>query len=318
MSERKAFEALGLPESAWSAFSGSESHRLVDLASRLKALGSVVIGYSGGVDSAVLCLAATRVLGSRAVLALLVDSASLARREKKAALDLAAAAGLNLATVAGEEMQDPAYLRNQADRCFHCKADLVKHMHAAMARGAYACGAYGKNADDGRDFRPGHRAATLGGLHAPLAEAGLGKPLVRRLAKAYDLPVWDKPAAPCLSSRIPHGTPVTAELLRRVESAEDVLAEMGFRAFRVRAESYGARVEIAHEEWPHLGGVGNGAGRIGAECAFDPEASLAWVRVEKALQALGFAQVVFDAQGLQSGGLNARLGAAERRAALTG
>jgi len=302
MPEQQALDTISLPDRLdWpssEAFSSGENECLADFRAKLEGLNSVVVGYSGGVDSSVLAYAARRWLGREKTIALLVDSPSLARREKSAAIALARHFDFALEVVAGREMENENYLKNRADRCFHCKSDMVSHILAARKRHGFEAGAYGLNADDGLDFRPGQRAAKLGGIHAPLAEAGLDKAMVRRLAKGWNLPVWDKPAMPCLSSRIPHGIPVSVDLLQRIEKAEDHLAALGFRAYRVRAESGGARVEIAREEWGDL------------------ETNGVWPGLESHLSRLGFAFVRLDPLGLQPGGLSSRLSEGEKNAAL--
>lgn len=264
----------------------------------LRPLGSLALGFSGGVDSALLAVAATRVLGRDKAVSVLIDSPSLARREKRRAEAFAQDQGLNLVVVGGKEFANPLYVRNGADRCYHCKIDLFTHLQAvAQARGL-AHLAYGANTDDAGDFRPGMKAARERGICAPLAEAGLNKQAVRALAREMGLPLWEKPASPCLSSRIPHGIPVTEALLQRIEAAEDFLAAQGFKAFRVRAESEGGRVEIAREEWPHLDAIGG------------------WLSLEPGLHAAGFEQAWFDPDGLQSGSLSLRLSPEQRLAAV--
>lgn len=255
----------------------------------LETLESVVIGYSGGVDSGLLAVVATRVLGRDKVKVVLVDSPSLARREKQAAVAFAQEHNVDLLLVDGEELSEPAYVRNGVDRCYFCKADMAKHLLEVKTRFGLRYAAYGQNADDAHDFRPGIRAAKEAGIRAPLAEAGLTKQNVRDLARHFGLTIWDKPAMPCLSSRIPHGTPVTVETLQQIDQAEGLLAELGLRAFRVRYEKEGARVELARDEWPYL------------------EANRLWPGIEAGLLGMGFAKVWLDEKGLQLGGLSKRV-----------
>jgi pyridinium-3,5-biscarboxylic acid mononucleotide sulfurtransferase len=255
----------------------------------LETLESVVIGYSGGVDSGLLAVVATRVLGRDKVKVVLVDSPSLARREKQAAVAFAQEHNVDLLLVDGEELSEPAYVRNGVDRCYFCKTDMAKHLLEVKTRFGLRYAAYGQNADDAHDFRPGIRAAKEAGIRAPLAEAGLTKQDVRDLARHFGLTIWDKPAMPCLSSRIPHGTPVTVETLQQIDQAEGLLAELGLRAFRVRYEKEGARVELARDEWPYL------------------EANRLWPGIEAGLLGMGFAKVWLDEKGLQPGGLSKRV-----------
>ncbi len=258
----------------------------------------MAVGYSGGVDSSLLAVAATRVLGRDKVVSVLIDSPSLARREKQKAEAFAQCQGLNLVIEGGEEFDNPLYVRNEADRCYHCKIDLFTHLKSVAQTHALSHLAYGANTEDAGDFRPGMKAARERGIRAPLAEAGLNKEAVRALAREMGLSLWDKPASPCLSSRIPHGMPVTEALLQRIEAAEDFLAAQGFKAFRVRAETDGGRVEIAREEWTLLEAIGG------------------WPTLEPGLHAAGFEQAWLDPDGLQSGSLSRRLSQEQRQAAL--
>ena len=194
---------------------------------RLSALGSLVVAFSGGVDSAYLAVRAHLVLGSRA-LAVTADSASLAEAQRVTALGLAQRFGFAHRVIRTREFEDPAYLRNASDRCYHCKSELFRQLLPLAEREGFAHVAYGLIADDLEDFRPGHRAAAEAGVLCPLADARMTKDDVRTLSRALDLPTWDQPASPCLSSRIPYGTPVTPEALRRVEAAEAALRALGF------------------------------------------------------------------------------------------
>src|ERR1039458_4077426 len=225
-----------------------EAHsKLRALSPRLSALGSLMVAYSGGVDSAFLAATAHRVLGPR-MLAVLADSPSLARRDLEQARSFAHGLEMPLHVVATEELERPEYARNEADRCFHCKAELFAAMEALGAKLGFDRIAYGMNADDTRDFRPGQRAAEDHAVLAPLAEAGLTKIEIRSLAKAAGYSLWDRPAAPCLSSRVEYGRTVTREVLEQVERAEESLRQLGFRELRVRHHGELARVEIARAE----------------------------------------------------------------------
>jgi uncharacterized protein len=250
--------------------------------------GSMLVAYSGGVDSACLAVFAHRVLGARA-LAVTADSESLAGEQREMALDVARRLGFAHRVVRTAEMQNPLYVRNQADRCYHCKSELFRHLlPLARAEGLAHVG-YGLIVDDLTDFRPGQRAATEAGVRAPLAEAGLTKADVRALSRELGLPTAELPASPCLASRLPYGTPVTVAALGRVEQAEAGLRALGFRELRVRHLGESARVEIAPLELPQL------------EIAGTREAVLAAVR------RAGYAEVAIDAQGYRRGRLNEAL-----------
>lgn len=207
----------------------------------------LLTAYSGGVDSTVVAAAARRVLGRARAVAAIGDSASLPRRELEEARALAAQCDFELIEVAPGEQADPAYLANNPDRCYHCKT----HLYAALKPLASARGlrlANGTQADDFNDTRPGLRAAREADVVSPLAEAGLGKEQVRAVAQLLGLPNHDKPAAPCLASRLPHGTPVTLGRLSRVEKAEESLRALGFAGFRVRDHGETGRVEVARAD----------------------------------------------------------------------
>ncbi len=262
--------------------------KLAALEARLMQLDSLMVAYSGGVDSAFLAATAHRVLGSR-MLAVLADSPSLARRDMEQACAFARSLGMRLEVVATEELDHPEYTRNDASRCFHCKDELFAVMEALGGKLGFSQIAYGMNADDTRDFRPGQRAAEQHAVLAPLAEAGLTKLEVRALAKAAGYPVWDRPAAPCLSSRVEYGRTVTREVLAQVERGEESLRKLGFREFRVRHHGELARVEIARDELPR---------------ALTMEMLDA---ITAALKQAGFQYVTLDCTGFRSGSMNAIL-----------
>jgi uncharacterized protein len=266
----------------------SAQGKLPALESRLKELSSLLVAYSGGVDSAFLAATAHRVLGPH-MLAVIADSPSLARRDLDEACAFAESIGMPLRIIATGEVDDPNYARNDANRCFHCKTELFTVMKPLAAHLDFRNIAYGMNADDHRDYRPGQRAAKEQEVLAPLAEAGLTKLEVRALARAAGFSLWDRPAAPCLASRIEYGRAVTREALEQVEKGEDALHSLGFRELRVRHHGALARVEIARDELPS---------------ALTMEMLDA---ITEALQRLGFKYVTLDCAGFRSGSLNAVL-----------
>ncbi|MFC6644553.1 ATP-dependent sacrificial sulfur transferase LarE [Granulicella cerasi] len=208
----------------------------------------VAVAYSGGVDSAYLAWATYQVLGDRMV-AVIADSASLARADFDEAIAFAEAHTIPLRIVRTDELSQPAYVRNDAQRCFHCKDELFRVMEVLMKElPGNTTLAYGRNVDDAGDFRPGQQAAAMHKVAAPLVDAGLTKSLIRALAQEAGLSVAQKPAAACLASRIEYGREVTAEALLQVESAEAALHALGFRQVRVRHHGEIARIEIAREE----------------------------------------------------------------------
>jgi uncharacterized protein len=252
-------------------------------------MGSVVVAFSGGVDSAYLAVRARDVLGERA-LAVTADSASLAGEQRLLAQRVASDFGLAHRIVHTQELADPAYLRNDDQRCYHCKTELFRQLVPLAANEGFAHVAYGLVLDDLTDYRPGHRAAAEAGVRSPLAEAGLAKDDVRRLSRRRGLPTWDLPASPCLSSRLPYGTAVTPARLRQVERAEEALRSLGFREFRVRHFGETARVEIAVPEMPRLDQ--------------DPPLRQA---VQEAVRGAGYASAVIDPRGYRRGSLNLRI-----------
>jgi pyridinium-3,5-biscarboxylic acid mononucleotide sulfurtransferase len=262
--------------------------KLHSLEDQLRALNGLMVAYSGGVDSAFLAAVAHRVLGSR-MLAVLADSPSLARRDMEQAQAFANEQGIPLRIIQTDELDKPEYQRNDANRCFHCKTELFEGMEALAAELDVTHIAYGMNADDTRDFRPGQRAAQQHQVIAPLADAGLTKQEIRFLAKAAGYTLWDRPAAPCLSSRVEYGRPVTREVLVQVERSEESLRRLGFREFRVRHHGELARVEIARTELP----------RALAMEMLDA--------ITAELRRAGFQYVTLDTAGFRSGSMNAIL-----------
>jgi pyridinium-3,5-biscarboxylic acid mononucleotide sulfurtransferase len=266
------------------------SSKLHALEAQLAQLGNLMVAYSGGVDSAFLAATAHRVLGSR-MLAVLADSPSLARRDMEQACAFASAQQMPLRVITTQELERPEYQRNDANRCFHCKDELFLTMESLGSELGFTSIAFGMNVDDTRDFRPGQRAAREHAVLAPLADAGLTKIEIRSLAKAAGYTLWDRPAAPCLSSRVEYGRTVTREVLEQVERGEESLRALGFRELRVRHHGELARVEIARTELAR---------------ALTMEMLDA---ISAALKQAGYQYVTLDCAGFRSGSMNAILSA---------
>lgn len=256
----------------------------------LKSLGRTLVAYSGGVDSAFLAWTAHQVLGD-GMLAVIADSSSLARTQFHDAISFAEEQKIPLRVVRTAEMESREYLRNDSQRCFHCKDELFRVMEVLAGQNGFDSVAYGVNVDDQGDFRPGQKAARQHRVAGPLLEAGLTKAEIRALARQAGLRVWDKPASACLSSRIEYGRPVTSEALSMVERGEDALRELGFRQVRVRHHGQIARLEIAREELPR---------------ALTPQMFSEFSRIFKSL---GFTFVTVDTEGFRSGSMNSLLSA---------
>ena len=252
----------------------------------------LLVAYSGGVDSAFLAWTAHQVLGGQ-MLAVIADSPSLARTHLADALAFAHEREIPVEVVETQELENPAYIRNDAMRCFHCKDELFTVLESCREAGGFDAIAYGVNADDEGDFRPGQQAARQHHVLAPLLEAGLTKAEIRELARQADLRVWDKPASACLSSRIEYGRAVTPEALSVIERGEQALRAMGFRQFRVRHHGELVRIEIAREELPRA---------LTAEMAREFTA---------VFKRLGFKFVTLDLEGFRSGSMNQLLSAEE-------
>jgi uncharacterized protein len=267
---------------------GVTAAKLAALKAELAQLRSLMVAYSGGVDSAFLAATAHQVLGS-GMIAVLADSPSLARRDLEQATAFAESIGMPLRIVNTDELDRPAYQRNDANRCFQCKDELFSVMKLLAPELGVSAIAYGMNADDRLDFRPGHRAAEQHAILAPLASAGLTKLEVRALAKSAGYPLWDRPAAPCLSSRVEYGRTVTREVLAQVERSEESLRKLGFREFRVRHHGDLARVEIARAELPRALSID----------MFDA--------ITRELKTAGYQYVTIDSSGFRSGSMNAIL-----------
>jgi uncharacterized protein len=251
----------------------------------LQGLGSLLVAYSGGTDSAYLAYAAHQALGDK-MLAVIADSASLPRAELAAALAFASKHGIPVHILHTDELENPDYQRNDSQRCFHCKDELFTRMEETRDALGFAHLAYGMNLDDRGEFRPGQQAATQHHAVAPLVTAQLTKAEIRQLAREAGLKLWDKPASACLSSRIEYGRPVTRENLSQVEQAEEALHALGFQQVRVRHHGDLARIEISRSELPRALNIET----------LD--------RITAALRPIGFLYITLDTQGYRSGSMN--------------
>ena len=254
----------------------------------LKSVPSLVVAYSGGVDSAYLAYAAHRVLGKR-MLAVTALSASYSARDRREAQACVERFRFPHEFVETGELENPAYRANSPNRCYFCKDELFQKLDELVRQRGYAAVAYGVNVDDQGDWRPGQRAAREHQVLTPLLDAGLTKSEIRELARRAGLPVWDRPASACLSSRIAYGIEVTPERLAIVEKGEEALHELGFRQVRVRHHENLVRIEIAPEELPR---------------ALTPEMARKFVDIFKPL---GFSFVTLDLEGYRQGSLNTQL-----------
>src|ERR1700681_1013459 len=258
-----------------------ETRLFADLAS----MGRLIVAFSGGTDSAYLAWAANRVLGKNAI-AMTADSASLPESHKRDAEAFVERFGIAHEYIATYEFDNPDYVRNDPNRCFHCKDELFTRLAQVGRERGYEHIVYGVNVDDLGDYRPGQNAAKKHEVAAPLADAGLSKAEIRELSRLADLPTWDRPASACLSSRIPYGTAVTIENVKTVETGEEEIKALGFRQFRVRFHGEVVRLEIAPDEM---------------ERAMTVEMAHRFTAIFKTL---GFKYVTLDLEGYRQGSLN--------------
>jgi len=266
----------------------SPEQKETSLLARLSEAGSLIVALSGGADSAYLAWAAQRALGERALSVTALSPSFLGARSRRSR-SIHSRVPNPSRIIETHEVENPAYRANAADRCFYCKDELFSVLDAVAQERGFTATAYGVNADDTLDFRPGHAPLKNIACSRRLLDVGLRKSEIRQLSRRAGLPTWDRPASACLASRVPYGTEVTAERLTMIERGEAALRELGFRQFRVRLHDQLARVEIAPEEM---------------ERAFSKETCAA---ISQALKRAGFTYVALDLEGYRQGSLNEAL-----------
>ena len=271
-------------QASWAELSDPLQAKLAAADGILRQQGKVVVAFSAGVDSTFLLALAVRALGPQKVLAAIGISPSLGQRQLEQGRVLAGQIGAELVEIPTDELNNPKYTANPAERCFFCKSDLFTRLRALATSRGLAAIVSGANADDAGDFRPGLRAGRELGVVNPLMDAGLTKADIRQASRALGLPTWDKPAMACLASRIPYGQEITAERLARVEQAEDILKDIGFRQCRVRDHGTVARLELPSEEFAKL---------------LEQRGT-----ITDLLKRVGYAYVALDLLGFRSGSMN--------------